>query len=77
MPWLGTLVAVNLQTSFMTPPFGTTLFYIKATVPPGVTMSDVYRSVYPFVALQIIGLMLCIYFPGIVLWLPRVTGMLD
>jgi TRAP-type mannitol/chloroaromatic compound transport system permease large subunit len=77
MPWFGTLVAVNLQTSFMTPPFGTTLFYIKATVPPEVTMSDVYRSVYPFVALQMIGLMLCIYFPGIVLWLPRVTGMLD
>jgi tripartite ATP-independent transporter DctM subunit len=77
MPWFATLVAVNLQTSFMTPPFGTTLFYMKGTVPPGVTMSDVYRGMYPFVALQIVGLLLCIYFPGIVLWLPRVTGLLD
>ena len=47
MAWFGTLVAVNLQTSFMTPPFGATLFYLKGTVPPGVTMSDVYRGMYP------------------------------
>jgi tripartite ATP-independent transporter DctM subunit len=75
--WFGTLVAVNLQTSFMTPPFGATLFYMKGTVPPGVSMSDVYRAMYPFVALQVIGLLLCIYFPGVILWLPRVTGLLD
>ena len=72
MPWFGTLVAVNLQTSFMTPPFGATLFYMKGTVPPGVSMSDVYKGMYPFVALQILGLLLCIAFPEIVLWLPRV-----
>ena len=77
MVWFGTLVAVNLQTSFMTPPFGATLFYMKGTVPPGVTMSDVYKGMYPFVALQIIGLLLCVWFPNIVLWLPRVTGLLD
>jgi tripartite ATP-independent transporter DctM subunit len=77
MPWFGTIVAVNLQTSFMTPPFGATLFYLKGTAPPGVTMSDVYRGMYPFVALQVIGLLLCIYFPSIVLWLPKVAGMLD
>jgi tripartite ATP-independent transporter DctM subunit len=77
MVWFGTLVAVNLQTSFMTPPFGATLFYMKGTVPPGVTMSDVYKGMYPFVALQIIGLLLCVWFPGIVLWLPRVTVLLD
>jgi tripartite ATP-independent transporter DctM subunit len=75
--WFGTLVAVNLQTSFMTPPFGATLFYMKGTVPPGITMSDVYRAMYPFVALQVLGLLLCIYYPGIVLWLPRVAGLLD
>jgi hypothetical protein len=62
MAWFGTLVAVNLQTAFMTPPFGATLFYMKGTAPPGVTMSDVYRAMYPFVALQLVGLMLCIYF---------------
>jgi tripartite ATP-independent transporter DctM subunit len=75
--WFGTLVAVNLQTSFMTPPFGATLFYMKGTVPPGVSMSDVYRAMYPFVALQVVGLLLCIYFPGIILWLPKVAGLLD
>jgi tripartite ATP-independent transporter DctM subunit len=77
MPWFGTLVAVNLQTSFMTPPFGATLFYMKATVPPSVTMSDVYQGMYPFVALQIVGLVLCISFPSIVLWFPQATGLLD
>ena len=60
MPWFGALVAVNLQTAFMTPPFGATLFYMKGTAPPGVTMSDVYRGMYPFVALQVVGLILCI-----------------
>ncbi|MSQ21203.1 MAG: TRAP transporter large permease subunit [Betaproteobacteria bacterium] len=77
MAWFGTLVAVNLQTSFMTPPFGATLFYLRGTVPPGVTMQDVYRGMYPFVAIQILALILCVAFPGIVLWLPRVAGLLE
>jgi tripartite ATP-independent transporter DctM subunit len=75
--WFGTLVAVNLQTSFMSPPFGATLFYLKGTVPQGVTMTDVYRAMYPFIAIQVIGLILCVVFPGIILWLPRVAGLLD
>jgi tripartite ATP-independent transporter DctM subunit len=77
MAWFGALVAVNLQTSFMTPPFGTTLFYMKGTAPPGVTMSDVYRGMYPFVALQLVGLGFCIYYPSIILWLPGIAGFLD
>jgi tripartite ATP-independent transporter DctM subunit len=77
LAWFGTLVAVNLQTSFMTPPFGATLFYMKGTAPPGVTMGDVYRGMYPFVALQVLGLMLCIAFPDIALWLPRKAGFLE
>ncbi len=77
MPWFGTLVAVNLQTAFMTPPFGATLFYMKGTAPPGITMSDVYKGMYPFVALQVVGLILCIYFPSITLWLPKIAGLLD
>jgi tripartite ATP-independent transporter DctM subunit len=77
MTWFGTLIAVNLQTAFMSPPFGATLFYMKGTAPPGVTMTDVYRGMYPFVALQIIGLLLCVYFPSIVLWLPKLAGFLD
>jgi tripartite ATP-independent transporter DctM subunit len=77
MPWFATLVAVNLQTSFMTPPFGATLFYMKGTVPPSVTMTDIYRGMYPFVALQLAGLALCILFPWLSLWLPKVAGLLD
>jgi tripartite ATP-independent transporter DctM subunit len=77
MAWFGTLVAVNLQTSFMTPPFGATLFYLKGTVPPGISMTEIYRGMYPFVVLQILGLLLCIAFPAIVLWLPRAVGLLD
>ena len=77
MCWFGTLVAVNLQTSFMTPPFGATLFYLKGTVPPGITMSDVYRGMWPFVAIQIVGLILCLAFPEIILWLPRKAGLLE
>jgi tripartite ATP-independent transporter DctM subunit len=77
MAWFGTLVAVNLQTSFMTPPFGATLFYLRGTAPPGVSMAEIYRGMYPFVALQVVGLILCIAFPGVVLWLPRVLGMLE
>ncbi len=77
MAWFATLVAVNLQTSFMTPPFGATLFYMKGTAPAGVTMTDVYRGMYPFVALQLVGLALCVYFPSIVLWLPKLAGLLD
>jgi tripartite ATP-independent transporter DctM subunit len=77
MTWFGTLVAVNLQTAFMTPPFGATLFYMKGTVPAGVSMQDVFRAMYPFVALQVLGLLLCIWFPGISLWLPRLAGFLE
>jgi tripartite ATP-independent transporter DctM subunit len=77
MTWFGTLVAVNLQTAFMTPPFGATLFYMKGTAPPGVTMTDVFRAMYPFVALQVVGLLLCVYFPSISLWLPRMAGFID
>jgi TRAP-type mannitol/chloroaromatic compound transport system permease large subunit len=76
MTWFGTLIAVNLQTAFMTPPFGATLFYMKGTAPPGVTMSDVFKAMYPFVALQVLGMLLCIYFPSIALWLPRLAGFL-
>jgi TRAP-type mannitol/chloroaromatic compound transport system permease large subunit len=50
---------------------------MKGTAPPGVTMNDVFSAMYPFVALQALGLMLCIYFPGISLWLPRLAGFVE
>ena len=77
MAWFATLVAVNLQTAFMSPPFGATLFYMKGTVPPDCTMTDVYRGMYPFLILQVVGLFLCIWLPELSLWLPRVSGLLD
>ena len=75
MPWFTILCAVNLQTSFLTPPYGFALFYLKGTVPPSVTISHIYRGVWPFVGLQCLCLILCIIFPAIVLWLPRWLAM--
>ena len=69
--WLGVLYAVNTQTGYLTPPFGTMLFMIKGIAPKEVTMNDIYHSIVPFVATQLVCLALCIIFPGIVLWLPR------
>ena len=68
--WFLILAAVNLQTSFLTPPFGFALFYMKGVAPPEVRIQDIYKGIIPFVALQLFGLLLCILFPEIVLWLP-------
>ncbi|NLO55849.1 MAG: TRAP transporter large permease subunit [Thermovirga sp.] len=68
--WLGVLYAVNTQTGYLTPPFGTMLFLIKGIAPKEVTMNDIYRSIVPFVATQLVCLALCIIFPKIVTWLP-------
>jgi len=64
--WLGVVIGVNLQTSFLTPPFGFALFYLRGVAPPSITTGDIYRGVAPFVALQLIGLSLVIAFPEIV-----------
>jgi tripartite ATP-independent transporter DctM subunit len=75
LPWFTVLCAVNLQTSFITPPYGFALFYLKGTVPPSVSIGDIYSGVWPFVGLQLLCLALCIAFPWIVLGLPRAAGM--
>ena len=69
--WFAILVAVNLQTSFLTPPFGFALFYMKGVAPPSVHLMEIYRGIIPFVLLQLAGLGLVIAFPEIALWLPR------
>ena len=75
LTWFAILVAINLQTSFLTPPFGYALFYLKGIAPPDVSMADIYKAIIPFVCLQLIGLGLAIAFPSLVLWLPRlITG---
>ena len=70
--WFSILMAVNLQTSFLTPPFGFALFYMKGVAPPQVRLQQIYRGIIPFVILQLIGLGLVIVFPEIAMWLPRV-----
>ncbi|HEV7371091.1 TRAP transporter large permease subunit [Arenibaculum sp.] len=71
MLWFAVLFAVNLQTSFLTPPFGYALFYIRGIAPEGVTIGDIYRGIVPFVAIQLAALGLAIAFPQIVTWLPE------
>ncbi len=69
--WFAILLAVNLQTSFLTPPFGFALFYLKAVAPPEIKIQSIYRGIIPFVLLQLIGLGLVLTFPELALWLPR------
>ena len=73
--WLGVMMAVNLQTSFLTPPFGFALFYMKGAAPGGVTLSHIYQGIVPFVILQLIGLAAIIIWPEIALWLPAKFGL--
>lgn len=70
--WFSILLCVNLQTSFLTPPFGYALFYFKGVAPEGYTMGHVYRGIIPFVLLQIIGLLILALVPGLVTWLPGI-----
>ena len=72
--WLAILIAVNLQTSFLTPPFGFSLFYLKGVTPPEVTTIDIYKGIVPFVILQIITLFIMCLIPETVNWLPRVLS---
>lgn len=72
--WLAMLITVNLQSSFLTPPFGWALFYLKGVAPPEVTITDIYRGVVPFIFLQGLALTLVFLFPQISLWLPKVIG---
>ena len=75
--WFLILTAVNLQSAFLTPPFGFALFYMKGTVPPSVTMQHIYRGIIPFVGLQVVAVVVCLVWPETILWLPRRFGFLD
>jgi TRAP-type mannitol/chloroaromatic compound transport system permease large subunit len=70
--WFGVMIAVNLQTSFLTPPFGFALFYLRGVAPPAVTTGDIYRGILPFVLIQLFGLCVIAAFPGLATWLPGV-----
>jgi len=70
--WLGVMMAVNLQTSFLTPPFGFALFYLRGVAPPELRTIDIYKGVVPFIGLQVVALMLVAAFPALATWLPGV-----
>ncbi|MCZ6560050.1 MAG: TRAP transporter large permease subunit [Gammaproteobacteria bacterium] len=69
--WLGIMIAINLQTSFLTPPFGFALFYLRGVAPASVSTAQIYRGVIPFVAIQLGVLLILALFPGLVTWLPE------
>ena len=70
--WLGIMIAVNLQTSFLTPPFGFALFYLRGVAPPQVTTMHIYRGVIPFIVLQLLMLVILALFPAMATWLPKI-----
>lgn len=74
MHWLGILVAMNLQVSFLTPPFGWALFFLKGVAPPGVSTRDLYVGVVPFIAIQAVALGMLFIFPALATWLPEAIG---
>lgn len=71
--WLGIMIAINLQTSFLTPPFGFALFYLRGVAPPEVSTAAIYRGVIPFVLIQLFTLMLLAYWPALATWLPALV----
>ena len=71
--WFGVVYMINMQMSFLSPPFGYALFYLKSVAPPEITIGTIFRSAVPFLFLQATGLAICILFPGIILWLPRLV----
>jgi len=72
--WLAMLITMNLQSSFLTPPFGWALFYLKGVAPAGVGIRDIYKGVLPFIGLQFGALVLLFLYPQIALWLPKTIG---
>ena len=69
--WFGILFCMNMQISYLSPPFGPAAFYLKSVAPPEISLQDIFRSLWPFMLMQLIGLLLVIVFPEIALWLPR------
>jgi TRAP-type mannitol/chloroaromatic compound transport system permease large subunit len=72
--WLAMLICVNLQTSFLTPPFGWALFFLRGVAPLQITTRQMYVGVIPFVLMQILGVALVFFFPQLALWLPKAIG---
>lgn len=71
--WFGVLYLVNMQMSFLSPPFGYALFYLRGVAPASIPMGDIFKSALPFLFLQLVGLTLCMLFPGLITWLPELV----
>lgn len=69
--WFGVLMILNIVIAVQTPPYGFALFYLKGIAPKGITMMDIYKSVTPFIMVQLVVLIICMVFPELVLWLPN------
>ncbi|HEX6265957.1 MAG TPA: TRAP transporter large permease subunit [Burkholderiales bacterium] len=74
LAWLAMLICINLQTSFLTPPFGWALFFLRGVAPPQVRTRDIYTGAIPFIGLQVVALVAVYFFPQIALWLPKAIG---
>jgi TRAP-type mannitol/chloroaromatic compound transport system permease large subunit len=72
--WLGIMIAINLQTAFLTPPFGFALFYLRGVAPASLNTLDIYRGVWPFILLQLLLLVMIAYWPSLTTWLPQIIG---
>lgn len=71
--WFGVLYLVNMQMSFLSPPFGYALFYLRGVAPDSIPMSDIFRSAIPFLLLQVVGLLICMFFPEVITFLPNLV----
>jgi TRAP-type mannitol/chloroaromatic compound transport system permease large subunit len=72
--WLGIMIAINLQTSFLTPPFGFALFYLRGVAPPEISTAQIYKGVVPFIMIQLLVMAMLAYWPAIATWLPLQTS---
>ena len=72
--WFGVLFVMNIQIYFLSPPFGPACFWLKSVAPPDIELQEIFASVIPFIGLQIIGLVMVMFFPEIALWLPQALG---
>ena len=71
--WFGVLYLVNMQMSFLSPPFGYALFYLRGVAPPEIPMMDIYKASLPFLGIQFIALGLCMSYPALITWLPSLV----
>ena len=71
--WLGVMIAINLQTSFLTPPFGFALFYLRGVAPASIRTGEIYRGVIPFIGIQLAVMVMLALWPGLATWLPTIV----